>query len=68
MTPIERAIEAAGGLSSLAERLKTSPQVISNWRARGSVPAVRVLDLERETGVSRHELRPDIYPKEVRAA
>lgn len=64
MTPIEQAIEAAGGLSSLAERLKVSPQVVSNWRARGTVPAPRVLDIERETGVSRHALRPDIYPVE----
>lgn len=40
---------------------------ISKWEAR-KVPAERVLDVERVTGISRHILRPDIYPPErVRA-
>jgi DNA-binding transcriptional regulator YdaS (Cro superfamily) len=26
------------------------------------VPVARVLDVERITGITRHELRPDIYP------
>jgi DNA-binding transcriptional regulator YdaS (Cro superfamily) len=34
----------------------------SRWETgRRSVPAGRVLDVERITGVSRHDLRPDIY-------
>jgi DNA-binding transcriptional regulator YdaS (Cro superfamily) len=68
--PVERAIGAAGGLSELAARMKVSPQVISNWRRRG-VPAGRVLELERATAnaegvpvVTRHDLRPDLYPVE----
>lgn len=36
-----------------------SPQAISQW---SRVPVLRVLDVERVTGIPRHELRPDIYP------
>jgi len=57
-----RTIKAAGGVSNLAAKLKTTPQVIVHWRARG-VPAERVLDVEEATGVTRHELRPDIFGK-----
>ncbi len=64
MTAIERAIEIAGGLSALALKIQTRPQVIQHWRKRG-IPAGRVLALEQATGIPRHELRPDIYPMEV---
>jgi len=51
-----------GGASGLAKLLgRITPQAISQWRR---VPAERVLDVERVTGVGRHELRPDIYPIE----
>jgi DNA-binding transcriptional regulator YdaS (Cro superfamily) len=54
-----RAKEVAGGPSGLAPLLKITPQAISQWK---KVPAERVLEVERATGVPRHELRPDIYP------
>lgn len=59
---VERAIKAAGTASALAKALKISEQAVSQWR-RGErpVPANRVLDVERITGVSRHELRPDVF-------
>lgn len=67
--PIERAIEAAGGLTELAKRVEVSPQVISHWRKRG-VPASRVIAVEKATldkhgrpRVLRHDLRPDLYPE-----
>jgi DNA-binding transcriptional regulator YdaS (Cro superfamily) len=31
----------------------------------GRVPAERVLEIERKTGISRHELRSDLYPAET---
>jgi DNA-binding transcriptional regulator YdaS (Cro superfamily) len=73
--PIDLAIDAVGSLTELARRLKIDPQVIVNWRKRG-IPALRVLALERATvmeegeqpRVSRHQLRPDLYPEEARAA
>lgn len=68
MDALQRAIEAAGGLTRLAERIGVSPQVVSNWRSRG-IPADRVLAVERASDgkVSRSELRPDLYPLESAA-
>lgn len=66
LTPVERVIEVLGGPSKAAEVLGLSgPSVVSNWRARGKVPPERVLEVERVTGISRHELRPDVFgPRE----
>ena len=57
-TPTEAAIEAAGGPSALSRQIGISAQAISQW---DRVPPARVLDVERITGISRHDLRPDIY-------
>lgn len=59
---ITRACELAGSQSALARMLKLTPQTVQRWCAIGHVPAERVLEIEKATGVSRHELRPDIYP------
>lgn len=56
---LKRAINAAGGLAGLAEPLGISIQAISQW---DEVPPLRVLAVERISGVPRHELRPDLYP------
>ena len=56
-----QAIEIAGGASALANALGISQEAVSQWRR---VPHGRVFAVERLTGVSRHELRPDVYPLE----
>lgn len=48
-------------LSALAADLGLNKTTVTRW-AQKRVPAERVLDVERATGISRHELRPDIYP------
>jgi len=58
---LKRAIEAVGGLAGLADSLGVTKQAISQW---DEVPPLRVLAVERVSGVSRHELRPDLYPLE----
>jgi TorA maturation chaperone TorD len=58
---LERAIEAAGGVRALARAVGVSQPAISTWKR---VPADRVLSVESLTGVSRSELRPDLYPQE----
>jgi DNA-binding transcriptional regulator YdaS (Cro superfamily) len=63
MTALQQAIERVGGRRELARLLGISHQAIAHWRR---VPAERVLIIERLTGVTRHALRPDIYPKEPR--
>lgn len=62
-TGLELAIEAAGGSqSALARAINKKPQVVSYWcRVIGRVPAEHVPDVERATGISRHQLRPDLY-------
>lgn len=55
-----RAVEKAGGASGLGRVLGISSQAISQWRR---CPAERVLAVEAASGVSRHDLRPDLYPK-----
>lgn len=58
---LDRAAATLGGLGRLARLLEITPQALSSWRLRGRVPATRVLEVERLTGISRHALRPDIY-------
>ena len=65
-TPIDRAAKAVGGQARLAALLGLSRMAVSGWVRRG-VPAGRVLSVEKLTGVSRHDLRPDLYPRERRA-
>jgi DNA-binding transcriptional regulator YdaS (Cro superfamily) len=58
---VHKAADRVGGLSALARLLKIKHTAFYSW---GIVPAVRVLQIERITGVSRHDLRPDLYPRE----
>lgn len=62
---LKRAIEKSGGLAGIAEPLGITPQAVSQW---DEVPPLRVLAVERISGVSRHELRPDLYPPELAEA
>jgi DNA-binding transcriptional regulator YdaS (Cro superfamily) len=55
------AIEAAGTLAALGQKLGISAQAISEWRR---IPAERVLQVESATGVPRSHLREDLYPVE----
>jgi DNA-binding transcriptional regulator YdaS (Cro superfamily) len=51
--------------SRFAEAIGTSQQLVSYWvRKDRPIPAELVLKTEEATGISRHDLRPDIYPRE----
>lgn len=54
----EEAIAKAGGVNALARLLNVKQPSVSAW---SKIPATRCLDVERITGISRYELRPDIY-------
>lgn len=58
---VDSAATAVGSLAALGVRLGCTSQAISQWKRFGKVPAKRVLGLEFLSGVSRHDLRPDIY-------
>ena len=47
-------------LIDLARSLGVDKATATRW-AQKRVPAERVVDVEASTGISRHELRPDIY-------
>jgi TorA maturation chaperone TorD len=55
---LDRAIDAAGGVAQLARKIGISQPSVSNW---SKVPAQRVIAVEAATGVSRNDLRPDLY-------
>lgn len=63
-TAVAKLKEIGWGPVKLSEALgDLKPQAISQWR---QVPADRVLDVERITGMSRHALRPDVFGAEPR--
>lgn len=45
--------------TKLAEELGLSRQAVSKWL---QIPVQYVIKIESLTGISRHELRPDVYP------
>jgi DNA-binding transcriptional regulator YdaS (Cro superfamily) len=59
---VEKAAEMAGGAAALARRLGRTRQALYQWKR---VPPQHVLAIERATKgrVSRHDLRPDLYPR-----
>jgi len=67
MSAISKAVEKAGSQAELARLLGVSSQAINKMLTAKRVPAERVLKIEEVTGVSRHELRPDLYPAESAA-
>lgn len=63
---VTKAAEKAGGVVALARELGIKHTALYSWNR---VPAERVLDVERISGISRHDLRPDIFgPEPERAA
>ena len=58
MSALQRAILIAGNSTKLGKKLGVSRQAVEQWKV---VPPERVLAVEKATGVSRYELRPDIY-------
>ena len=56
LTPMERAVKAAGSISALARRLGVAHQVASRWVKRGHVPPKRALEIEIYYGIPAREL------------
>jgi DNA-binding transcriptional regulator YdaS (Cro superfamily) len=58
---VQQAADKVGSMSELARRLGISHPALFRWK---KVPAERVLKLEQISGISRHDIRPDIYPRD----
>jgi DNA-binding transcriptional regulator YdaS (Cro superfamily) len=61
MAMIAQAIERAGGVSALARAVGVDHSTVIGWRRAGRVPVERVKAVCAATGISPHELRPDIF-------
>ena len=62
---VTKAAGEVGGVVALARRLKIKHTALYSWNR---VPADKVLEIESITGVSRHEIRPDVFTDGERAA
>lgn len=61
-SPIHRAVEIAGGDEVFKEKIGVGRRLLYYWKS-GRKPSVDyVLKIEELTGVSRHDLRPDLWP------
>ena len=66
MASLRRAVGIAGGQVAL-ERLTGIRQQTLSYRLNNEIPLQsgdEVVAVEAATGVSRHDLRPDLYPRE----
>ena len=77
-TPLQKAVRLAGSQSELARRIdsvlrrsgggpkggKVRQGYVGKWLQKGRVPDYAVIPIEVavDGGVTRHELRPDLYP------
>lgn len=63
ITALREAIEIAGGQTALGRLIGEDQGTIWAWlNTTKKVPAEAVLPIEAAVGVSRHKLRPDLYP------
>ncbi|HEV7278422.1 MAG TPA: YdaS family helix-turn-helix protein [Devosiaceae bacterium] len=73
--PLIEAVECAGGQAALASKVNevqlpmpaVEPKTrghVSTWKRRGACPPNMVLRIEAVTGISRHQLRPDVFGHE----
>lgn len=66
-TALEKAVELLGSQAELARKIGKKQAHIWNWLHRDRrVPADMAMQIELATDgkVTRHELRPDIYPEQ----
>ncbi|WP_309660056.1 MULTISPECIES: YdaS family helix-turn-helix protein [unclassified Sphingomonas] len=57
------AVQKAGSQSAFGRIIGKRQSVVHDWLRRGvPLPAEHVLKVEAATGISRYDLRPDIYP------
>jgi hypothetical protein len=70
---LTEAVEKAGGYVAVAARLKpgkngkpVTRQGLWGWlnNPKAKVPSTRVVELAEILGVSRHAIRPDVFPDE----
>lgn len=65
---LKRAVSIVGSQSATGRLLGVSQRAVWKWLNDGKhLPAEHVLKVEAATGISRHDLRPDLYPRDTPA-
>jgi DNA-binding transcriptional regulator YdaS (Cro superfamily) len=54
-------LEERGNQTKVASELRITPQAVQFWFASKKVPAERIVEVERISGIPRAEIRPDIF-------
>lgn len=69
-TKLIEAIEKAGGQTALAKKLGIKQGHVGSWihRFKKAPPSEYVLQIEEITGVSRHDLQPDVFGEKPQEA
>lgn len=67
MVDVRSIIMAMGGTRKAARDLELPPSTVQSWKTNGRIPSGRVLLVERLSGISRSDIRPDLHPKEIAA-
>lgn len=63
---LREAVNRIGSQSATGRLLKISQAAVWEWLKKEKVlPGEHVLTVEAETGISRHDLRPDLYPQDM---
>lgn len=66
VSALREAVALAGGQSAFERLTGAKQQKVSYWLKHGKpIAGEYVLSAERHTGVSKHLLRPDLYPVEL---
>lgn len=62
---LKSAVDLVGGQSAMARLLGLAQASVWAWvHKEKPLPAEHVLKVEEVTGISRHDLRPDLYPRD----
>lgn len=61
---LAKAVRAAGSQSEFGRLLGKRQSTVREWLLADRLPAEFVLLVEDKMGVSRHDLRPDLYPRD----
>ena len=61
---LKKAIKNVGNQAAFGEALGVTQQAVSYW-VNNKLPAEQVIRIEQLSGVSRYELRPDIYGQQT---
>ena len=68
LSAIARALGTRGIQTQLARELGIRQSAVSQWLARESIPARYVVRVEQLTGVSRYDLKPEVFVRDQDAA